>query len=60
MVSEMGHYCDKPDHVVLGLYCIEGMWTILDIWAGKSIECCKQSLTGHFDEALEGSSNITW
>lgn len=56
----MGHYCDKPDHVVLGLYCIEGMWTILDIWAGKSIECCKQSLTGHFDEALEGSSNITW
>ena len=55
----MGHYSEKPKHVVLDLYYIEGMWNILDIWAGKATECCKQSLIGHFDGAFEGSSNRT-
>lgn len=59
MVLEMGHYSEKPKHVVLDLYYIEGVWNILDIWAGKATECCKQSLIGRFDGALEGSSNRT-
>lgn len=51
----MGHYCEKPDHVVLDLYYIEGKWNLFDIWAGKVIECCKQSLIDHFDGTLKAA-----
>jgi hypothetical protein len=33
----MSHYCGKPDHVVLGLYYIEGICKILEIWVGKPL-----------------------